>query len=164
MPFSRSSWSLRISSMPYIKNRPTFAFRRTFFAHRFMEAYRASNPIISSSCTLVSCKVSPGDSRQSRGAAASGEYCSSVRKMGRHGTRLLARRFYAQPLLRKSLCGLAAVQSGADRFALMAFQLFTLPLEFTLNALFALPLFAERKRTCRPNSLQPFISKRLIAF
>lgn len=46
----------------------------------------------------------------------------------------------------------------------MAFQLFTLPLEFTLNALFALPLFAERKRTFRPNSLQPFISKRLIAF
>ena len=79
VPFSRSSWSLRISSMPYIKNRPTFAFRRTFFAHRFMEAYKASNPIISSSCTLVSCKASPGDSRQSRGAAASGEYCSSVR-------------------------------------------------------------------------------------
>lgn len=85
-------------------------------------------------------------------------------EMGRHGIRLLARRFCAQPLLRKSLCGLAAVQSGADRFALMAFQLFTLPLEFTLNALFALPLFAERKRTFRPNSLQPFISKRLIAF
>ena len=61
-------------------------------------------------------------------------------EMGRHGTRLLARRFCAQPLLRKSHCGLAAVQSGADRFALMAFQLFTLPLEFTLNALFALPL------------------------
>ena len=84
-------------------------------------------------------------------------------KMGRHGTRLLAQQFSAQPLLRKSLCGLAAVQSGADRFALIAFQLFTLPSEFTLNALFALPLFAERKRTFRPNSLQPFISKRLIA-
>ena len=55
------------------------------------------------------------------------------------------------------------VQAGADRFALIAFQLFTLPSEFTLNALFALPLFAERKRTFRPNSLQPFISKRLIA-
>ena len=163
MPFSRSSWSLRISSMPYIKNRPTFAFRRTFFAHRFMEAYRASNPIISSSCTLVSCKVSPGDSRQSRGAAASGKYCSSIR-IDRHGTRLLARRFCAQPLLRKSLCGLAAVQSGADRSVFVAFQLFTLPSEFTLNTLFALPLFAERKRTFRPNSLQPFISKRLIAF
>ena len=64
--------------------------------------------------------------------------------MDRHGTRLLARRFYAQPLLRKSLCGLAAVQSGADLFAFVAFQLFTLPLEFTLNALFALPLFVER--------------------
>ena len=163
MPFSRSSWSLRISSMPYIKNRPTFAFRRTFFAHRFMEAYRASNPIISSSCTLVSCKASPGDSRQSHGAAASGKYCSSIR-IDRHGTRLLARRFCAQPLLRKSLCGLAAVQSGADRSVFVAFQLFTLPSEFTLNTLFALPLFAERKRTCRPNSLQPFISKRLIAF
>lgn len=163
MPFSRSSWSLRISSMPYIKNRPTFAFRRTFFAHRFMEAYRASNPIISSSCTLVSCKASPGDSRQSRGAAASGKYCSSIR-IDRHGTRLLARRFCAQPLLRKSLCGLAAVQSGADRSVFVAFQLFTLPSEFTLNTLFALPLFAERKRTFRPNSLQPFISKRLIAF
>ena len=85
-------------------------------------------------------------------------------EMGRHGTRLLARRFCAQPLLRKSRCGRAAGQSGADRFALMAFQLFTLPSEFTLNALFALPLFAERKRTFRPNSLQPFISKRLIAF
>lgn len=163
MPFSRSSWSLRISSMPYIKNRPTFAFRRTFFAHRFMEAYRASNPIISSSCTLVSCKASPGDSRQSRGAAASGKYCSSIR-IDRHGTRLLARRFCAQPLLRKSLCGLAAVQSGADRSVFVAFQLFTLPSEFTLNTLFALPLFAERKRTFRPNSLQPFILKRLIAF
>ncbi len=163
MPFSRSSWSLRISSMPYIKNRPTFAFRRTFFAHRFMEAYRASNPIISSSCTLVSCKASPGDSRQSRGAAASGKYCSSIR-IDRHGTRLLARRFCVQPLLRKSLCGLAAVQSGADRSVFVAFQLFTLPSEFTLNTLFALPLFAERKRTFRPNSLQPFISKRLIAF
>lgn len=163
MPFSRSSWSLRISSMPYIKNRPTFAFRRTFFAHRFMEAYRASNPIISSSCTLVSCKASPGDSRQSRGAAASGKYCSSIR-IDRHGARLLARRFCAQPLLRKSLCGLAAVQSGADRSVFVAFQLFTLPSEFTLNTLFALPLFAERKRTFRPNSLQPFISKRLIAF
>ena len=85
-------------------------------------------------------------------------------EMDRHGTRLLARRFYAQPLLRKSLCRLAAVQSGADRSVFVAFQLFTLPSEFTLNTLFALPLFAERKRTFRPNSLQPFISKRLIAF
>ena len=85
-------------------------------------------------------------------------------KMGRHGTRLLAQQFSAQPLLRKSLCGLAAVQSGADRFAAIAPQGGTEPAEFTLNALFALPLFAERKRTYRPNSLQPFISKRLIAF
>ena len=74
-------------------------------------------------------------------------------EMGRHGTRLLAQQFSAQPLLCKSFSGLAAVQSGAARFALIAFQLFTLPSEFTLNALFAAPLLAERKRTVRPNKI-----------
>lgn len=42
---------------------------------------------------------------------------------------------FARPLLCRGFCGRAAVQSGAQRFALIAFQLLTLPLEFTLKAL-----------------------------
>lgn len=63
---------------------------------------------------------------------------------------------YTMLLLRRSFCWHSAVQSGALRFALIAFQLFTLPELFTLNALLPLPRFAERNRTLRPNSLQPF--------
>lgn len=85
-------------------------------------------------------------------------------KMGRHGTRLLAQQFSAQPLLRKSLCGLAAVQSGAERLARNAHQELTKPTEGTPNEEDAAKLDAERKRTGLSNSLQPFISKRLIAF
>ena len=66
-------------------------------------------------------------------------------------------------MLCRGFCGFAAVQSGALRFALMPFQLFTLPELLTLKALLPLPRFAERSRTLRPNSLQPFfMSERFI--
>ena len=65
----------------------------------------------------------------------------------RQGFRLLVYMHSAAPMLCISFHAPFAFTIGLNLFALLALLLLTLPLELTFHVLFALPRFAERRRT-----------------